>query len=248
MKSSRTHVFGILFFVVVINEFFQPLKMTQSLGQVVVGSSDTAEINGRNGLIVDGVPDRACALKLQEHGHLMDRLIVLESDDEEMLAARQSGKVKDPVTDVYYHPLLNWPSEQKIVDRLEKEPFKFVRSKFNDELNQWRRCSKELIATYPSRIVTRINADQPLDDLCATAYDNVAQRRENCEKRTARVILLGPPGSGKRETARMLAQRWAMLAVDVETAIDTELASGSRLAQRIKEEPDSVLLITQGTG
>ena len=32
----------------------------------------------------------------------------------------------------------------------------------------------------------------------------------------------------------MLQEKWGMLAVDVETAIDTELASESRLATRIR--------------
>ena len=218
--------------------------LASKTGAQVVSSSN--DIDARNGFIVDGVSDRAGALKLQEKGHLLDRLIVLETNDGEMLAARQKGKVKDPISQVHYHPVLNWPREQKIIDRLEKDAYPFDQVKFTDRLDHWRRNCGDIIAAYPSRIVTRINADQPIDDVCSIAFDNVAQRRDNCEKRTARVILLGPPGSGKRETARMLAQKWGMLAIDVETAIDTELATGSRLAQRIKEEPQSVLLITQG--
>ena len=66
-----------------------------------------------------------------------------------------------------------------------------------------------------------INADQPLDDICQIAYQNVAQSQQNCEKRTARAILIGPPGSGKRTISRMLHEKWGMLSVDVQTAIDT---------------------------
>ena len=66
-----------------------------------------------------------------------------------------------------------------------------------------------------------ISADQPLEDICQIAYQNVAQSQQKCEKRTARAILVGPPGSGKRTISRMLNEKWGMLSVDVQTAIDT---------------------------
>ena len=53
------------------------------------------DIQSRNGFIIDGIDNRKSALQLQEQGHILDRLIVLDSSDEEMLTARQRGKVKD---------------------------------------------------------------------------------------------------------------------------------------------------------
>ena len=53
------------------------------------------DIQSRNGFIIDGIDNRKSALRLQEQGHILDRLIVLDSSDEEMLTARQRGKVKD---------------------------------------------------------------------------------------------------------------------------------------------------------
>ena len=88
-------------------------------------SSENDQINEHNGFIIDDITNRSTALQLQQKGHLLDRLIVLDSTDDKMLADRQRGKVKDSITGVHYHPMLNWPTDQKIIDRLEKEATPF---------------------------------------------------------------------------------------------------------------------------
>ena len=42
-------------------------------------------------------------------------------------------------------------------------------------------------------------------------FQLLSQRPSNKAKRTARTILLGPPGSGKRLIAQKLAERWKMV-------------------------------------
>ena len=53
-----------------------------------------------------------------------------------------------------------------------------------------------------------INADQPLDDIKAKVISYIDQPNRSKGKRTARVVIIGPRGSGKATLATRLASKY----------------------------------------
>ena len=62
-----------------------------------------------------------------------------------------------------------------------------------------------------------------MQDLKASIFSIVAQRPARGIKRSARAIILGPPGSGKKGIAMRLEEKWNMVRIDVQTEIDKEI-------------------------
>ena len=77
-----------------------------------------------------------------------------------------------------------------------------------------------------------------MQDLKATLFSIVAQRPARGVKRTARAIIVGPPGSGKKGIAMRLEDKWDMVRIDVQTEIDKAILSESRVGQKLKSLRD----------
>ena len=77
-----------------------------------------------------------------------------------------------------------------------------------------------------------------MQDLKASLFSIVAQRPARGIKRSARAIILGPPGSGKKGIAMRLEEKWNMVRIDVQTEIDKEILSESRLGEKLKSLRD----------
>ena len=80
-----------------------------------------------------------------------------------------------------------------------------------------------------------INADQPLDDIKAKVISYIDQPNRSKGKRTARVVIIGPRGSGKATLASRLASKYGFIILNIPQLLEREKLADSRMARRIQE-------------
>uniref|UniRef100_A0A3Q3EX65 Adenylate kinase 8 n=1 Tax=Labrus bergylta TaxID=56723 RepID=A0A3Q3EX65_9LABR len=144
-----------------------------------------------SGWVLEGIPQTQLqALSLQQVGIIPEHVVMLEAPDDVLLERRQ-GKLVDPITGDVYHKTFIWPVEDTVAMRLEEV-----------------RVSQKGLTSAYQHVLKIINSDQPHTDVYQQVLAFVRTRR--CP-RTPRILLLGPPGSGKKHQARLLSEKYRMV-------------------------------------
>ncbi|CAB1434431.1 unnamed protein product, partial [Pleuronectes platessa] len=81
------------------------------------------------------------------------------------------------------------------------------------------------------RLIEKVVRDMKRGDMLAFV-------RTRHRSRTPRILLLGPPGSGKSQQARLLAEKYKMLDVCCDQLISSAAADGSSLGEKIQSYLD----------
>nr|XP_046242442.1 adenylate kinase 8 [Scatophagus argus]XP_046242443.1 adenylate kinase 8 [Scatophagus argus]XP_046242444.1 adenylate kinase 8 [Scatophagus argus]XP_046242446.1 adenylate kinase 8 [Scatophagus argus]XP_046242447.1 adenylate kinase 8 [Scatophagus argus] len=196
------------------------------------------------GWVLEGIPQtRLQALSLQQAGIIPEHVVMLEAPDD-VLLERTRGKLVDPLTRDVYHQTFIWPVDDTVAQRLEKERDLSEMQRLAD-LQRYRCEVTGLISAY-QHVLKVVNCDQPHTDV----YQQVlAFVRTRCYSRTPRILLLGPPGSGKSHQARLLSKKYKTVDVSCGQLLRSVAADGSALGQEIqlylddeRPVPDSLVL------
>ncbi|XP_041793684.1 adenylate kinase 8 [Chelmon rostratus] len=195
------------------------------------------------GWVLEGIPQTHLqALSLQQAGVLPEHVVMLEAPDD-VLLERTQGKLVDPLTGDVYHRTFIWPAAAAVTQRLEKQS-RSEKQRLAD-LQRYRCEVTGLISAY-QHVLKVINCDQPHTDVYQQVLAFVRTRR--CSK-TPRILLLGPPGSGKSHQARLLSEKFKMVDVCCGQLLRSVAADGSVLGEEIqtylddgRPVPDSLVL------
>ncbi|CAJ1069559.1 LOW QUALITY PROTEIN: adenylate kinase 8 [Xyrichtys novacula] len=181
------------------------------------------------GWLLEGIPQtRLQARSLQQAGIIPEHVVMLEAPDD-VLLERSQGKLVDPVSGDVYHKTFIWPLEDSIAQRLKEEQSRSEKELLA-ELQRYR-CEVTGLSVAYQHVLKIINSDQPHADI----YQQVlAFVRTHQRPRTPRILLLGPPGSGKSHQARLLSEKYKMVDVCCGQLLRSVAAEGSALGEKIK--------------
>uniref|UniRef100_A0A3Q3IJH8 Uncharacterized protein n=1 Tax=Monopterus albus TaxID=43700 RepID=A0A3Q3IJH8_MONAL len=190
------------------------------------------------GWVLEGIPQtRLQALSLQQGGVIPEHVVMLEAPDD-VLLERSRGKLVDPLTGDVYHQTFIWPDDDIVTQRLEKEQDPPQKQRLA-ELQRYR-CEVTGLSLAYQHILKIINGDQPHADVYGQVLAFVRTRHR---ARTPRILLLGPPGSGKSHQARLLSEKYKMADVCCGQLLRSVAAEGSSLGEEIQPYLDNGRLV-----
>ncbi|XP_072908798.1 adenylate kinase 8 isoform X3 [Hemitrygon akajei] len=175
-------------------------------------------------------------MAIQEIGIAPEHVVILDAPDT-VLIERNLGKRIDPVTKEIYHTIFNWPTSTKIQNRLEKPP-EITEEETVKRLLEYRRVSHGVLNSY-SKIYHIINADQPSVDVFSQVLSHVQSRHQSIAPFTPRIILHGPPGSGRSLQAEMIAEKYRIVNVSSGQLLREAVAAETRFGETIKPYVES---------
>ncbi|KAM3611104.1 uncharacterized protein V6R79_013518 [Siganus canaliculatus] len=207
-----------------------PVELLVQLVQQRLNMEDCLD----QGWVLEGIPQtRQQALGLQQAGVFPGHVVMLEAPDH-VLQERTRGKLVDPVTGEVYHQTFIWPDDATVAERLEKPPGRSEEQRLA-AVQRYRREVTGLRSTY-QHVLKVVSCDQPHGDVYQQVLAFV--RTHRC-CRTPRILLLGPPGSGKSLQARLLAEKYRMVEVCCGRLLRSAAADGSGLGREIQPYLDS---------
>nr|XP_033476263.1 adenylate kinase 8 isoform X2 [Epinephelus lanceolatus] len=137
-----------------------------------------------------------------------------------------------------------WPDDDMVAQRLE-EGHRPSETQLLAELQRYC-CEVTGLSSAYQHVLKIINADQPHADVYQQVLAFVRTRRRS---RTPRILLLGPPGSGKSHQAKLLSAKYKMVDVCCGRLLRSVAAAGSTLGEEIqpylddgRPVPDSLVL------
>lgn len=199
------------------------VPIVSSLGQL-----QNKDPRYRYGYILDGVAESSeDVIALQEAGCLLDYVIYLHGP-EDLLRARQNDKWYDPISNVVYHPVFNWPADEGQGGKLIKLPAKDFPSEY-----ACHQVKKDRVLQSYNHILHRINCDQPLGDVKKIATEIVSQRPMSKARVVTKALLLGATGSGKRLVAERLHRIWGLVPIDLKLLLEQEKINKTRIGSEI---------------
>jgi adenylate kinase len=177
------------------------------------------------------------AVALQAAGVLPKHFVLLDVKDD-VAAERSIGKKVDPVTGDVYHVTYDMPSKPDIVSRLvdgnsEREMTK--------DLLEYHKNIDGVLRCYP-HITKTINADQPKTDVLALVLTFLCTKHRSSAPHMPRIVLLGPPGSGKNTQAALLAKKYNIVNVSCSQAIKQAVSDGSKMGEALKPYIDRKMM------
>uniref|UniRef100_A0A3Q1FZG4 Adenylate kinase 8 n=1 Tax=Acanthochromis polyacanthus TaxID=80966 RepID=A0A3Q1FZG4_9TELE len=196
------------------------------------------------GWVLVGFPQtRLQALSLQQLGVLPEHVVLLEAPDD-VLLQRFQGRQVDPLTgDVYHHTFIR-PDDDVIANRLE-EGRGLSEEQRLAKLQCFHREVTGLSSAY-QHVLKVVNGDQPHADVYQQVLAFVQTHRRS---RTPRILLLGPPGSGKSHQAQLLSNKYKLVDVCCGRLLRSVAADGSTVGEQIQPYlesghpvPDSLVL------
>ncbi|XP_051893021.1 adenylate kinase 8 isoform X2 [Pristis pectinata] len=191
----------------------------------------------KRGWVLVGFPKtREQAMAIQELGIAPEHVVILDAPDT-VLIERNLGKRIDPVTKEIYHTIFNWPTSTKIQNRLEKPPG-ITEEETVKRLLEYRQVSHGVLNSY-SKKYHIINADQPSVDVLSQVLSHVQSRHRSVAPYTPRIILHGPPGSGRSLQAAMIAEKYRIVNVSCGQLLREAVAAETRLGETIKPYVES---------
>ncbi|XP_054844493.1 adenylate kinase 8-like [Eublepharis macularius] len=184
------------------------------------------------GWVLDGFPEtRQQALLLQAKGISPQHVLVLYAPDT-VLVERNLGKLLDPITKEVYHATFDWPMDYMVQRRLVT-PEGISEQATATRLLESHRSLPGIVQTYKENHKA-VNADQPCADVFAQALSFVQSRPSSNAPFTPRVLLLGPPGSGKRLQAALLAQKYGLVSLRLGELLRQQVADHMPFGDLIK--------------
>nr|XP_020659418.1 adenylate kinase 8-like [Pogona vitticeps] len=184
------------------------------------------------GWVLDGFPEtRKQALVLQSVGIAPRHVVVLRAPDT-VLVERNLGKLVDPVTQEVYHTTFDWPIDFTVQKRLVR-PKGISEQATAKRLLESHRNLPGLILTFQGSHKV-ISADQPCVDVFAQALNFVQSRPRSYAPFTPRILLLGPPGSGKRLQAALLAQKYQLANIHFGDLLREQAAAHTPVGELVK--------------
>ncbi|XP_041050413.1 adenylate kinase 8 [Carcharodon carcharias] len=191
----------------------------------------------KRGWILVGFPKtREQALVLQEMGIAPDHVVILDAPDT-VLIERNLGKRIDVSTGEIYHTTFNWPTSSKIQNRLVK-PNGITEEETAKRLLEYRRINHGILSSY-SKKYHIINADQPSVDVLSQALSHVQSRHRSNAPYTPRILLHGPPGSGRSLQAALIAEKYRIVNVSCGQLLKEPVAAETRFGEAIKPYVES---------
>ncbi|XP_072096190.1 adenylate kinase 8 isoform X1 [Mobula birostris] len=190
----------------------------------------------RGWVLVDFPRTREQAMAIQEIGIAPEHVVILDAPDT-VLIERNLGKRIDPETKEIYHTIFNWPTSTKIQNRLEKPP-EITEEETVKRLLEYRRVSHGVLNSY-SKKYHIINADQPSVDVFSQVLSHVQSRHRSVAPYTPRIILHGPPGSGRSLQAAMIAEKYRIVNVSSGQLLREAVAAETRFGETIKPYVES---------
>uniref|UniRef100_A0A674CRZ0 Adenylate kinase 8 n=1 Tax=Salmo trutta TaxID=8032 RepID=A0A674CRZ0_SALTR len=199
------------------------------------------------GWVLEGIPQtREEALSLQEAGVAPNHVVLLEAPDA-VLIERSQGKRIDPVTGDVYHVTFIWPEDKEVVQRLERQKT-VSEEQLVAQLMQHHREVHALRKTYRN-CLKGIDADQPHVDVFDQVLTYILSRHCSVAPHTPRVLLFGPPGSGKSLQAKLISQKYNIVNLCCGELLEAVSADVTNMGELIKpylesgqQVPDSMVL------
>uniref|UniRef100_A0A8C7QLI0 Adenylate kinase 8 n=1 Tax=Oncorhynchus mykiss TaxID=8022 RepID=A0A8C7QLI0_ONCMY len=199
------------------------------------------------GWVLEGIPQtREEALSLQEAGVAPNHVVLLEAPDA-VLIERSQGKRIDPVTGDVYHVTFIWPEDKEVVQRLERQKA-VSEEQLVAQLMQHHREVHALRKTYRN-CLKGIDADQPHVDVFDQVLTYILSRHCSVAPHTPRVLLFGPPGSGKSLQAKLISQKYNIVNLCCGELLEAVSADATNMGELIKpylesgqQVPDSMVL------
>ncbi|XP_041854953.1 adenylate kinase 8 [Melanotaenia boesemani] len=181
--------------------------------------------------------------RLQQVGVLPEHVVLLEASDD-VLLERGRGRMVDPLTGDVYHETFIWPTDNIIAERLERRRG-LSEMQLLTELHRYR-CEVTGVREAYQHVLKIISGDQPHTDVYQQVLSFV---RTHHRTRTPRILLMGPPGSGKSHQAQLLSEKYKMVDVCCGYLLRSVAADGSCLGVKIqpylddgRPVPDSLVL------
>ncbi|XP_069465415.1 adenylate kinase 8 [Ambystoma mexicanum] len=201
----------------------------------------------KRGWILEGFPQtRDQALKMQMAGIAPTHVVVLDAPDT-VLIERNLGKRVDPIDGDIYHVSFDWPRDPDVQERLTV-PDGISEEETGKRLLDYHRNVPGVLDAY-KKSNKIINADQPCLDVFSQAVTFVQSRHRSVAPHTPRILLYGPPGSGRSLQAALLAQRYGIVDVCsgqvLKEAVADETKLGELIAPYIERRqpvPDNIVL------
>ncbi|XP_073493951.1 adenylate kinase 8 isoform X3 [Phyllobates terribilis] len=201
----------------------------------------------KRGWVIEGFPwTREQGLLLQMNGTSPDHIVVLDAPDI-VLIERNMGKRIDPSTGEIYHTTFDWPEEPEVQRNLV-EPAGISEEETGKRLLEYQRNIPGILRAFPN-IYKKINADQPCMDVFSQVLTFVLSKPRTLAPYTPRILLYGPPGSGRSLQAALLAQKYDIVNIScgqiLKEAVADQTKFGLLIEPYIQSEqqvPDSLVL------
>ncbi|XP_069743310.1 adenylate kinase 8 isoform X1 [Narcine bancroftii] len=190
----------------------------------------------RGWVLVDFPKTREQAIAIQDIGIAPEHVVILDAPDT-VLIERNLGKRIDPITKEIYHTIFNWPTSTKIQNRLEK-PIGITEEETVKRLLEYRRFSHGVLNSYIKKYHI-INADQPSVDVFSQVLSHIQSRHRSAAPYTPRIILHGPPGSGRSLQAALIAEKYRIVNVSCGLLLREALAAETKFGEAIKPYVES---------
>ncbi|XP_040298714.1 adenylate kinase 8 [Bufo bufo] len=205
----------------------------------------------KRGWVIEGFPrSREQGLLLQMNGATPDHIVVLDAPDI-VLIERNMGKRIDPTTGEVYHTTFDWPEDPEVQRNLV-EPAGISEEETGKRLLEYHRNIPGILRTFP-KIYKKINADQPCMDVFSQVLTFVLSKTWSAAPFTLRILLYGPPGSGRGLQAAMLAQKYDIVNVSCGQVLKEAVADRTKLGllmepyvENEQQVPDNLALRTVG--
>ncbi|CAH2316093.1 adenylate kinase 8 [Pelobates cultripes] len=201
----------------------------------------------KRGWILEGFPrTREQALLLQMNGNIPDHVVVLDAPDI-VLIERNMGKRIDRRNGEIYHTTFDWPDDPEIQDNLV-EPEGISEEETGQALLVYHRHIPGILCTY-LKVHKKINADQPCMDVFSQVLTFVLSKPRSVAPYTPRVLLYGPPGSGRGLQASLLSQKYGLVNICCGQLLKEAVANESKYEELIgpyiensQQAPNNIVL------
>ncbi|XP_075690822.1 adenylate kinase 8 isoform X2 [Rhinoderma darwinii] len=201
----------------------------------------------KRGWILEGFPrTRDQGLLLQMNGTSPDHIVVLDAPDI-VLIERNMGKRIDPTTGEVYHTTFDWPEDLEVQKNLV-EPAETSEEETGQRLLEYHRNIPGILRAFP-KIYKKINADQPCMDVLSQVLTFILSKPRSLAPYTPRILLYGPPGSGRSLQAALLAQKYDVINVSCGQVLKEAVADQSKIGVLIEpyieneqQVPDNLVL------
>ncbi|XP_044295923.1 adenylate kinase 8 [Varanus komodoensis] len=184
------------------------------------------------GWVMEGIPEtRELTRLLQAMGIIPRHVVVLHAPDM-VLIERNLGKRVDVVTGEVYHTTFDWPSDESVCLNLEVPP-DISEVATSRRLLKYHQNYPGILQSF-GKVMKLVNADQPCADVFSQVLTHVQFPPWTPAPFSPRILLCGPPGSGKSLQAALLVQKYGVINVCCGQLLKEAVADETKLGELIK--------------